>query len=135
MLSDVIGIERSINIFAGLTRDLSSVSDRFDDESKRTTVLAPLNSAMAAIGHRPWEDPADYDAMGEQAYDGPDGRDRANGNLRKLVEAHLVPAAPWKEGEKMQTLAGRELYWETKDGKRKVSFVLKYSTCGVRLQY
>ncbi|KAI9883014.1 MAG: hypothetical protein M1823_005219 [Watsoniomyces obsoletus] len=118
VLSDVIGIERSINIFAGLTRDLSSISDRFDDESKHTTVLAPRNSVIAAVGHRPWEDPADYDEMGEQAYDGPDGKDRANGNLRKFVQAHLVPVVPWKEGEKVTTLAGRELYWETKGGKR-----------------
>jgi len=35
-----------------------------------------------------------------------------------------VPASPWKEGEKLKTLAGGEVWWEERDGVKVVSFGL-----------
>jgi hypothetical protein len=123
-LSDVLGTDRSINIFAGFTRDFANISQRFEDSSLNTTILAPINSAIMALPRKPWEDPVDYDNLGSNAYEGPGGEERAQKNMRRFVEAHVVPASPWKEGEKLKTLSGGELWWETKDGVTLVSWTL-----------
>lgn len=116
ILSDVIGNDRSINIFAGFTRDFATISQRFEDSSLNTTIMAPINSAIMALPRKPWEDPEDYQKLGADAYDGEPGAERAQKNLRTFVEAHVVPVSPWKEGEKVKTLAGGEVWWESKDG-------------------
>ncbi len=116
ILSDVIGRDRSINIFAGFTRDFANISQRFENSSLNTTILAPVNSAIMALPRKPWEDPEDYDRLGSEAYEGEQGQERAQRNMRKFVEAHVVPSSPWKEGEKVQTLAGGVVWWESKNG-------------------
>ncbi|KJZ73744.1 hypothetical protein HIM_06862 [Hirsutella minnesotensis 3608] len=86
-----------------------------------TTVLAPLNSAVDALPRKPWEDPREIDALGDAAYDGsPDAQKRADANLRRFVEAHLVPESPWPEGRRAQNMAGRELWWEARPGGERV---------------
>jgi len=120
ILSDVLGNDRSINIFAGFTRDFATISQRFEDSSLNTTIMAPINSAIMALPRKPWEDPKDYDKLGPNAYEGEPGEERAQANLRRFVEAHVVPVSPWKEGEKVKTLAGGEVWWESKDGVKKV---------------
>ncbi len=52
-ISDVIGKERVINIFAGFTRDIDSISKRLNDNEQNTTVLAPLNSALQKLPRKP----------------------------------------------------------------------------------
>ncbi|KAF3057046.1 hypothetical protein GL218_05995 [Daldinia childiae] len=120
LISDVMGRDRSINIFAGFTRDIASISSRLDDSSKNSTVLAPRNSAVEKLPRKPWEDPKDYDALGANAYEGEDGQDRAHRNMMRFVEAHVVSVSPWQEGEKVKTLldGDREIWWEMKDGVR-----------------
>ena len=120
IISDVIGKARVINIFAGFTRDIDTVSRRLDDNTQNTTVLAPLNSELQSLPRKPWEDPKDYKALGENAYDGRDGEDRAHRNLRKFVEAHIVPVSPWEEGEKVESLGGGKVWWEGKGDKKTV---------------
>ena len=127
ILSDVLGRDRSINIFAGFTRDFANISQRFEDSSLNTTILAPVNSAIMALPRKPWEDPEDYDNLGPEAYEGDQGEERAQRNMRKFVEAHVVPVSPWKEREKSKTLAGGEIWWESKDGVKMVC----YSTLGI----
>ncbi|KAK1072812.1 hypothetical protein LTR74_002327 [Friedmanniomyces endolithicus] len=117
ILSDVIGNSRQTNIFAGFTRDISSVATRLDASLLNTTVLAPANTAISALPRKPWEDPKDYAEMGAAAYEGLSGSDRAGSNLRRFVEAHMVPVSPWGEGEKVKTLAGTEVWWESRGGK------------------
>lgn len=122
MLSDVMGRDRSINIFAGFTRDVESISNRLDNENQNSTVLAPLNSAIEKLPRKPWEDPKEYDSLGTDAYEGDDGMERANRNLRRFVEAHIVPTSPWKEGEKVRAVGSdRDVWWEERDGKKVVS--------------
>lgn len=58
--------------------------------------------------------------MGAEAYEGSEGEDRAHRNLRRFTEAHVVPVSPWKEGERVKTIAGNEVWWEEKGGKRRV---------------
>lgn len=121
MLSDVMGRDRSINIFAGFTRDVDSIAQRLDDKSKNSTVLAPLNSQIEKLPRKPWEDAQDYDTLGTDAYEGDDGMDRAKKNTRRFVEAHIVPENPWDAGVKTKTLGGEtEVWWEEKDGKKVV---------------
>ncbi|KAI9806638.1 MAG: hypothetical protein M1825_006095 [Sarcosagium campestre] len=119
IISDVIAKDRAINIFAGFTRDIQSIAERLADKSQNTTVLAPLNSAVTSLPQKPWEDQRDYAVLGEAAYDGSDGEDRAHRNLRSFVEAHVIALSPWKEGEKVETLGGgRKIWWENEDGKK-----------------
>lgn len=122
ILSDVMARDKSINIFAGFTRDIECVETRLDNSKVNTTVLAPLNSAVEKLPRKPWEDPRDYGEFGTDAYEGEDGPERAQRNLRRFVEAHIVPRSPWKEGEKVRTVGGdRDVWWEEKGGKKVVS--------------
>lgn len=124
LISDVMGRDRSINIFAGFTRDVAPISSRLDDFSRNSTVLAPRNSAVEGLPRKPWEDPKDYEVLGSNAYEGGDGQDRAQKNLRKFVEAHVVPVSPWPEKQKAKTLldSDREIWWEMKDGVKTVGY-------------
>lgn len=134
MLSDVMGRDRSINLFASLTRDVASIEQRLDDPSQNSTVLAPLNSKIDTNPQKPWEDARDYEAFGTAAaYEGDEGRDRAQKNLKKFAEAHMLPVSPWQEGEKVKSLlAGdKEIWWENKEGKKVVSYLERYD-CGCR---
>ncbi|KAK1690349.1 hypothetical protein BDP55DRAFT_650370 [Colletotrichum godetiae] len=116
-LSDVMGRDRSINVFAGFTRDIESASRRLDDQERNTTVLAPLNSAVERLPRKPWEDPRDYQQLGADAYEGDDGRDKAQRNIQRFVEAHMVGVSPWPENTKAKTIGDdRDVWWETKDG-------------------
>lgn len=118
LISDVIARNQRIGIFASFTRDIDSVSSRLESSSVNTTILAPENSAIQRLPRKPWEDPEDYQRLGAEAYAGDDGQNRAQENLKRFVEAHVVPTSPWKEGEKIKTLAGNEVWWESKDGKQ-----------------
>ena len=119
-ISDVIGKERVISIFAGFTRDVDNISKRLDANDQNTTVLAPLNSELQKLPRKPWEDPEDYNELGANAYQGQSGEDRAQRNLRRFVEAHVIPVSPWEKGEKVDTIGGGKLWWEEKDGRKMV---------------
>ncbi|KAI0440123.1 FAS1 domain-containing protein [Xylaria telfairii] len=118
LISDVMGRDRSFNVFAGFARDVESIARRLDNGSENSTVLAPLNSAIEKLPGKPWEDPKDYGALGATAYDGDEGQERARRNIRRFVEAHVVPVSPWREGEKTRSLldGDREIWWENKHG-------------------
>ena len=120
LISDVIARNQRIGIFSSFTRDIDSVSSRLESSAVNTTILAPENSEMAKLPRKPWEDPEDYQILGAEAYSGDDGQSRAQENLKRFVEAHIVPISPWKAGERVKTLAGSEVWWESRDGKRYV---------------
>lgn len=124
IISDVLPKTKGINIFARLTRDFDPIASRLNDASKNITVLAPRNSAIQALPRKPWENPEDYKKFGEvNAYEGQDGQDRAKRNLQRFVEAHLIPASPWRVGEEVETLAGEKLKWTKEGDKIFVGFV------------
>jgi hypothetical protein len=121
ILSDVLGSQSDINIFAGLTHGVSSITNRLESSKSNTTLLAPLNKAITSLPRKPWEDPRDYAALGESAYAGSEGEDRAQRNMRRFVEAHVVAQSPWAEGEKVESVGGGSLWWERgEDGKAKI---------------
>ena len=121
IISDVIGRAQNIAIFSSLTRDIDAVSGRLEDAAQNATVLAPENSVMKNLKRKPWEDPEDYNQLGAQAYEGNSGSDRAHSNLQRFVKSHIVPDSPWEEGKRVKTLAGTEVWWESKDGQKMVS--------------
>ena len=121
IISDVIGKTQNITTFSGLTRDVDAVSERLNDAAQNATVLAPDNSVMRNLKKKPWEDPEDYKSLGANAYDGSSGEDRARKNLERFVQKYIVPESPWEEGKKVKTLAGNEVWWESKSGQKKVS--------------
>lgn len=124
-LADILGTQRALTTFSGMVRNSSPVESRLSDRRTNTTVLAPLNSAIDRLPHKPWESPADYHGFGASAYEGDEGKERADRNLQRFVEAHLVTVSPWAEGKEKgaaRTVEGagkaKELWWEEKDGKR-----------------
>lgn len=121
ILSDVLALSRSINIFAGFTRDFSTITSRFEDSNTNTTILAPLNSAIMALPRKPWEDPEEYEELGAEAYEGETGEGRAKDDVRRFVENHVVGVSPWREGEKVETLSGESVWWEEREGRKMVS--------------
>lgn len=117
-ISDILPQTRKINIFASLTRDISTVTGRLESTKPddNTTLLAPLNSAMQGLPRKPWEDrPEDHSGVSAER-----NEDKAASNLQRFVEEHVVPTSPWKEGKegKIRTLGGQELWWEETDGKK-----------------
>ncbi|WPH02508.1 FAS1 domain-containing [Acrodontium crateriforme] len=112
LIADILASQKAISIFAGFTRDISSLTSRLNSDSTNSTLLAPVNSAISALPRKPWEDPQEYSALGSNAYEGQEGSERAEANLRRFVEAHIVGQSPWAEGEKLKTLGGREVWWE-----------------------
>jgi len=120
-ISDILPQTRKINIFASLTRDISSVTTRLEstNPASNTTLLAPLNSAMQALPRKPWEDRPGEESSGVGAER---NEDRAAGNLQRFVEMHVVPVSPWLEGRanRIETMGGQELWWEERDGARVV---------------
>lgn len=127
-LSDILGTNRAITSFSSFSRLDSSTSSLLGDLTTNTTVLAPLNSAIDALPRKPWEQPSDYhhgsEGSGSQQETdgggGGDGQDRANRNIQRFVEAHLVKSSPWRKGEKVMTVAGKEVWWEEKEDGGKV---------------
>lgn len=73
-----------------------------------------MNSAVEGLPHKPWEPPG----SDVSAFEGEGGKERADANLLKFVRAHLVERSPWVEGEKVKTIAGREIWWESKGDRR-----------------
>lgn len=127
VISDVLPKARGVNIFASLTRDFESVSSRLDDASSNVTVLAPRNSAIMGLPHKPWENPEDYEQHGEmKAYAGQEGHDRAKSNLERFVKAHIIPTSPWETDEEVETLGGQKLKW-SKDGDKIIVRWVTYS--------
>ncbi|KAM5442981.1 hypothetical protein MferCBS31731_001855 [Microsporum ferrugineum] len=118
-VSDILGKTREINVFASMTRDDENVSNRLENDSKDTIVLAPNNVAIQGLSHKPWENPSEYATFGvQEAYEGESGKKRANQNLEKFVAAHLIPQGSWEAGKEVQTLGGGKIFWEEKDGKK-----------------
>ncbi|KIW07835.1 uncharacterized protein PV09_01753 [Verruconis gallopava] len=119
-LSDVLPRSQAIGIFSSFCNDVPAVSSLLSSSSKNLTVLAPQDSAIKKLPRKPWEDPADYEKVGMDAYEGQAGVDRAQDNLRRFVEAHLVTSSPWPEGVKAKRISGEggDIWWEMKEGKQ-----------------
>ncbi|DAA77702.1 TPA_exp: Uncharacterized protein A8136_6248 [Trichophyton benhamiae CBS 112371] len=118
-VSDILGKTREVNVFASMTRGDENISNRLDNDTQDTIVLAPNNVAVQGLPHKPWENPSDYATFGvQEAYEGESGKKRANQNLEKFILAHLIPQRCWEAGKEVRTLGGAKIFWEEKDGKK-----------------
>jgi len=99
-------------------RDVDSAWAQLSDPSQASVVLAPDNAALHALPNKPWQDGADAQAYGDQAYEGEAGMTRANSNLKSFVERHVVQVKDWREGQKAKTISGLEVWWERKETSR-----------------
>ena len=111
-LADVLGRNPRNQIFSGLLGDVDSISQRLADESQSSIVLTPDNHAMSAMSRKPWETTEDYNTLGAEAYSGDVGQKRADDNLKRFAENHIVPVKTWKDGERAQTMSGKTLWLE-----------------------
>jgi hypothetical protein len=119
-VADRIPRESRIQIFSSLLRDVDSAWAQLSDPSQASVVLAPDNAALHALPNKPWQDGADAQAYGDQAYEGEAGMTRANSNLKSFVERHVVKVKDWREGQKAKTISGLEVWWERKETSRVV---------------
>ncbi|EWC45181.1 hypothetical protein DRE_06069 [Drechslerella stenobrocha 248] len=119
IVSDSLSVQRDVSIFADILRGVSSAIERLENKGINTTVLAPLNSVMARLPRKPWEDPDPSNNV-EGAFAGLDGENRAAANLERFVKAHMIPVSPFKENEKVDTLGGTTIWWSTENGVTKI---------------
>ncbi|POS83258.1 hypothetical protein EPUL_004355, partial [Erysiphe pulchra] len=118
MLSDTLGITRVVSGFAGMTRNFPHITSKLGNGRTQKTILAPSNEAIAAMPRKAWENPDEYSTLGSEVYEGEEGKERADQNLQKFVESHIIPLSPWADNVKVKTLAGTEYWWHMKDGHR-----------------
>ncbi len=128
LISDVLPRAQQIGIFSGLTRDVDAVSTRLETDGANATVLAPDNETMRGLPRKPWENPSDAQDFGAEAYVGEEGNKRAQDNLKRFVEAHIIPESPLVEGKKVRTLAGNQVWLESHGDEKRVSRILLESS-------
>ncbi|KAK9379673.1 uncharacterized protein V2V93DRAFT_373315 [Kockiozyma suomiensis] len=89
LMTDAMGVNRDISIFAGLTRQVENLMYRLQDPSLDTLVLAPTNTVMQNLPRKPWEDAPEAEPMSPNA--GPHGEERrALQNIERFVLSHVV---------------------------------------------
>lgn len=117
IIADILPSVSAISIFASLTRSCSTTSALLSSTSQNITVLAPSNSILASLPRKPWEEPEDYAHLGANAYTGAEGEGRAQKNLDRFVEAHVVRGDLGVKESRLKTVQGGEVWVEEKNGK------------------
>lgn len=90
-LADLLTIETSASIFYSYARE-TKLSELFNDERARTTVLVPTNKAIMALARKPHQGPAPPEegtVITEQEYDA-----LSKENVLRWVSAHIIPESP-----------------------------------------
>ncbi|KAK7204970.1 hypothetical protein BZA70DRAFT_278772 [Myxozyma melibiosi] len=111
LLTDAMGVNRDISIFAGLTRQTENLMYRLQDPALDTLVLAPTNGVMQNLPRKPWEDAPDADPISPNA--GPHGDERrALENIEKFVLSHVVFGYSFQQpGHKSKCGSGLSDLW------------------------
>ena len=113
-LTDLLTRSKS-SIFYGYIRESTSISTRLANPLEKTTILAPLNSAILSLARKPHQGPPESVEGHVEGYAGSreDEQDRAD-YLENWIKRHMI------EG-KVDFAEGRE--YETLHDGEKVSFV------------
>ncbi|KAK9322162.1 hypothetical protein V1517DRAFT_276510 [Lipomyces orientalis] len=123
LMTDALGIDRQISIFAGLVRQVEGLMWRLQDRSKDTLVLAPTNVVMQSLKRKPWED--------EETTERGDPREeerRAMENIERFVLSHVVNDYGFDApGERKKCGAGISDLWYESAGDHKVVHAQKTS--------
>ncbi|TFK56822.1 hypothetical protein OE88DRAFT_1640661 [Heliocybe sulcata] len=90
-LADLLTIESSASIFYSYAREVE-LSELFNEESARVTLLVPTNKAVMALARKPHQGPApleDGRVISEQEYDA-----LSKENVQRWISAHIIPESP-----------------------------------------
>lgn len=117
IIADILPSVSAISIFASLTRSCLTTSALLSSTSQNITVLAPSNVILASLPRKPWEEPEDYAQLGANAYVGVEGEGRAQKNLDRFVEAHVVKGDLGVKESRLKTVQGGEVWVEQQNGK------------------
>ncbi|KAK9367564.1 hypothetical protein V1509DRAFT_626315 [Lipomyces kononenkoae] len=121
LMTDALGVNREISIFAGLVRQVEGLMWRLQDRSKNTLVLAPNNEAMQKLQRKPWEDEETVEHG-----DPIDEERRAMENIARFVLSHVVNDYGFDApGEKKKCGAGVGDLWYENAGDHMVVHALK----------
>ncbi|KAK9458607.1 uncharacterized protein V1516DRAFT_656995 [Lipomyces oligophaga] len=120
LMTDALGVDREVSIFAGLVRQVEELMYRLQDPAKDTMVLAPTNKVMQALPRKPWEDSPDQDPVDVES--GARGEEeRALENIQRFVLSHVVYGYGFpQEGQKVKCGAGVSDLWFSKDSETTV---------------
>ncbi|KAK9447936.1 uncharacterized protein V1518DRAFT_438500 [Limtongia smithiae] len=113
LMTDALGVNREISIFAGLVRQVETLMYRLQDPTKNTLVLAPTNVAMQAFPRKPWEDaPGTVDDV--HSHSPMDDERRAMKNIETFVLSQVVFDYSFAGPEHRKTSAAgsAELWYE-----------------------
>ncbi|KAK9329675.1 hypothetical protein V1520DRAFT_342753 [Lipomyces starkeyi] len=123
LMTDALGIDREISIFASLVRQVEGLMWRLQDRSENTLVLAPTNEAMQALKRKPWEDEETTEHS-----DPIDEERRAMENIARFVLSHVVNDYGFDApGEKKKCGAGVSDLWYESAGDHMVVHAEKKS--------
>ncbi|KAK9385225.1 hypothetical protein V1515DRAFT_574849 [Lipomyces mesembrius] len=123
LMTDALGIDRGISIFASLVRQVEGLMWRLQDRSKDTLVLAPTNEAMQGLKRKPWEDEETTEHN-----DPIDEERRAMENIARFVLSHVVNDYGFDApGEKKKCGAGVSDLWYESTGDHMVVHAEKKS--------
>ncbi|KAK9362060.1 hypothetical protein V1504DRAFT_449414 [Lipomyces starkeyi] len=123
LMTDALGIDREISIFASLVRQVEGLMWRLQDRSEDTLVLAPTNEAMRALKRKPWEDEETTEHS-----DPIDEERRAMENIARFVLSHVVNDYGFDApGEKKKCGAGVSDLWYESAGDHMVVHAEKKS--------
>ncbi|KAK9238797.1 hypothetical protein V1525DRAFT_374083 [Lipomyces kononenkoae] len=121
LMTDALGVDREISIFASLVRQVEGLMWRLQDRSQNTLVLAPNNEAMQKLKRKPWE--------GEETAEHSDPIDeerRAMENIARFVLSHVVNDYGFDApGEKKKCGAGVSDLWYENEGDHMVVHAAK----------
>jgi hypothetical protein len=115
LLSDVLTQCSTVRVFYGLLRDVDDVYDRLSDESQQTMVLAPQDSAMVQLQRKPWETLNDFETFGQKPYEGDDGKERADKNLKRFVKEHVLDTGFMSENTAVKNLNGGSVWYDVEN--------------------
>lgn len=105
-----------ISIFAGYLRDDTELIERLNDGDSYTVVLAPSNTAVAALALKPWQFPIAITGKSEEDQD-----NVANENINSFVTNHVVVdtqlVTAFDAVKRARTLSGLEVEIFTENNK------------------
>ncbi|KAG8950412.1 hypothetical protein FRC04_007427 [Tulasnella sp. 424] len=89
-LFDLLVLQRGSSIFFDYLRESSTISQRMNDESAKSTLLLPTNKAVIALGWKPHQGPPTPSPDGDVKVEITEEMGKAN--VERWLSAHILPA-------------------------------------------
>lgn len=88
-LFDLLVLQRGSSIFFDYLRESSTISQRMNDESAKSTLLLPTNKAVIALGWKPHQGPPTPSPDGDVKVEITEEMGKAN--VERWLSAHILP--------------------------------------------